>query len=188
MTLSEPAVYEIDAPRDQKRESGPIESGRPARPSREMLKPMSRVDVIVPCYNYGRFLRECVESIISQEGVDVRVLILDDASSDDTEAVCHMLAEQDSRIEFRRHGVNKGHIDTYNEGIEWLSGDYCVLISADDLLPPGSLCIAAKFLDEQPQVVMTYGRCLSFTHSDELAAKAQEPIRPSWRAIEGMAG
>ena len=39
---------------------------------------MSRVDVIVPCYNYGRFLRECVESILSQP-VEVRVLIIDDA-------------------------------------------------------------------------------------------------------------
>ena len=51
-----------------------------------MRRPMSRVDVIVPCYNYGRFLRECVESVLSQP-VDVRVLIIDDASTDDTPQV-----------------------------------------------------------------------------------------------------
>ncbi len=47
---------------------------------------MSFVDVIVPCYRYGHFLRECVESVLEQE-VNVRVLIIDDASPDDTAEV-----------------------------------------------------------------------------------------------------
>ena len=45
---------------------------------------MNSVDVIVPCYRYGRFLRECVESVLTQKGVDVRVLIIDDASPDNS--------------------------------------------------------------------------------------------------------
>ena len=45
---------------------------------------MSSVDVVVPCYNYGRYLRACVGSILSQRDVDVRVLIIDDKSSDDS--------------------------------------------------------------------------------------------------------
>ena len=53
---------------------------------------MPSVDVIVPCYNYGRFLRECVESVLDQDGVDVRVLIIDDASADDTPDVGRALA------------------------------------------------------------------------------------------------
>ena len=77
---------------------------------------MSRVDVIVPCYNYGRFLRECVESVLGQP-VDVRVLIIDDASTDDTPEVAAALAAEDARVEFRRHAVNRGHIATYNEGL-----------------------------------------------------------------------
>jgi len=46
---------------------------------------VSRIDVVVPCYNYGRFLSECVSSILDdQPGTDVRVLIIDDASQDDS--------------------------------------------------------------------------------------------------------
>ena len=71
---------------------------------------MASVDVFVPCYNYGRFLRECVESVLSQGGVDVRVLILDDASSDDSREVGRALAAADPRVEYRRHAVNRGHI------------------------------------------------------------------------------
>lgn len=122
---------------------------------------MSRVDVIVPCYNYGRFLRECVRSALTQEGVAVRVLIIDDASQDDSEQVGRELAAQDSRVEYRRHAVNRGHIATYNEGIDWASGDYTLLLSADDVLTPGALSRAAGLLDAHPQVGLTYGRAIT---------------------------
>src|SRR4051812_8374346 len=100
---------------------------------------MSRVDVITPCYKYGRFLRRCVQSALDQQGVDVRVLILDDASPDNTPDVAAELLKEDSRVQYRRHAVNQGHIATYNEGLNWASGDYLLLLGADDLLTPGAL-------------------------------------------------
>ena len=108
---------------------------------------MSSVDVIVPCYRYGHFLRGCVESALAQTGADVRVLIIDDASPDNTAEVATELAKEDSRVSFFRHAVNKGHIATYNEGIEWVSGDYMLLLSADDYLLPGALARAAELMD-----------------------------------------
>lgn len=121
---------------------------------------MATVDVFVPCYNYGRFLRECVQSVLQQDGVSVRVLILDDCSSDDSEQVGRALAAEDSRVEYRRHEKNKGHTATYNEGIDWVSGDYCMLLSADDLLTPGALGRAAAVLDTHPEVGLTHGRAV----------------------------
>ena len=118
---------------------------------------MNRVDVIVPCYNYGRFLRECVESVLSQP-VDVHVLIIDDASTDDTPEVAATLADEDARVEIRRHAVNRGHIATYNEGLEWVSADYTLLISADDLLTHGALLRACEFMDTHADVGFVYGR------------------------------
>src|ERR1700676_2500929 len=99
---------------------------------------MSQVDVIVPCYQYGHFLRDCVASVLAQEAVELRVLVLDDASADDTAAIGAELAASDRRVEFRRHAVNQGHIATYNEGLDWASGDYTLLLDADDLLTPGA--------------------------------------------------
>ena len=61
---------------------------------------MSRVDVVIPCYNYGRFLAGCVAGVLDdQPGVDVRVLIIDDASQDDSAEVAQKLAAADDRIE-----------------------------------------------------------------------------------------
>lgn len=118
---------------------------------------MSRVDVFVPCYNYGRFLRECVRSVLAQEGVEVRVLILDDCSTDDSEQVGRALAASDPRVEYARHAANQGHIATYNVGIEWTSADYFLELSADDLLTQGALARAAGLMDAYPAVGMTYG-------------------------------
>ena len=118
---------------------------------------MSVVDVIVPCYNYARYLRACVDSALSQADVDVRILIIDDASTDDTRAVATTLAREDSRVAYTCHPRNRGHIATYNEGLEWASGDYTVLLSADDMLTPGALSRAARLLDTTPGVGFVFG-------------------------------
>jgi glycosyltransferase involved in cell wall biosynthesis len=140
---------------------------------------MSRVDVFVPCYNYGRFLGQCVRSVLSQEGVEVRVLVLDDASHDDTEAVGRQLAAADGRVEYRRHGANRGHVATYNGGIEWAGGDYCLLLSADDMLTPGSLRRAARLLDAHPEAGFVYGRGIR-TADPALAGSRDTERYDSW--------
>src|SRR4051794_2418253 len=124
----------------------------------ENLASRPTVSVVIPCYKYGRFLPDCVRSVLDQEGVDVRVLIIDDASPDDSAEVALGLAAQDERVEARIHAVNKGHIATYNEGLlEWADGDYSVLISADDLLTPGALARAAAVMEANPAVGFVYG-------------------------------
>jgi len=148
---------------------------------------MSCVDVFVPCYNYGRFLRECVESVLTQDGVGVRVLIIDDASSDDSEQVGRALAARDGRVEYRRHIANRGHITTYNEGLDWAAGDYVVLLSADDVLFPGALLRAANVMDNRPDVGMVYGRHQCFMSADELPQGEQclgSPSHTIWPGAE----
>ena len=137
---------------------------------------MSRVDVIVPCYKYAHFLRECVESILSQSLTDVRVLIVDDASPDHTPEVAAELVARDKRVEYRRHSVNHGHIATYNEGLDWAAGDYTLLLSADDLLTPGSLYRAVRLLDAHPGVGLVYGRGIKF--------QSDQPPPRVWPASE----
>jgi glycosyltransferase involved in cell wall biosynthesis len=127
---------------------------------------MSSVDVVIPCYNYAHFLKRCVESVLAQTGVDVRVLIIDDASSDNTPEVGGELARRDPRVTFRRSAKNKGLIGTANEGImDWVTAKYCLLISADDALTPGALGRAAEVMDQHDDVGMTYG--MAYVISDD---------------------
>lgn len=120
------------------------------------------VSVVVPSYNYARYLPSNVGSLLEQPGVDVRVLILDDASTDETPDVGADLA-RDPRVTYSRHKTNKGHIATYNEGLlEWADGDYCVLLSADDLLTPGALARATGVMEADPDVTFVYGNPVRF--------------------------
>lgn len=123
---------------------------------------MVRVQVLIPCYNYGKYLEQCVSSALDQENVDVGVLIIDDCSPDDTPEICKALAAKDARVRFIRHQANRGHIATYNEGIEQINGDYFVLLSADDCLAPGSLGRATSLMESNPNVGMVYGQAISF--------------------------
>jgi glycosyltransferase involved in cell wall biosynthesis len=139
----------------------------PARPT---------VSVVIPCYRYGRFLRDSVSSVLAQEGVDVRVLIIDDASPDDSAEVARKLAADDERVEVRVHAENKGHIATYNEGLlEWADGDYSVLLSADDLLTPGCLARATAVLEANPGVGFVYGHSKYWVDSEPRPAPRVEP-------------
>lgn len=147
------------------------------------MRECGSIDVIVPCYRYGHFLRECVESVLAERGRDVRVLIIDDASPDETPEVAADLARRDERVAWRRHAENRGHIATYNEGIEWAAADYMLILSADDLLTPGALARAGALLDAHPEVVLTYGPTLRSAG----AVPESGAITVPWEIIEGSA-
>ena len=152
---------------------GPVETVRPAR-SPESVAPT--VSVVIPCYNYGRYLADCVGSVLDQ-GIPTRVLVIDDASTDGSWSVGEELAERHDEVTFRRHEANIGHIATYNEGLlEWADGDYMVLISADDRLAPGALARAVAVMEQHPSVGMVYGHPLQFSDTQ---APRQGRSRPA---------
>lgn len=151
------------------------EPDSPSRPS---------VSVFVPCYGYGHLLPTSVGSVLSQGDVDVRVLVIDDASTDDSAEVAEALAAADARVEVLRHRHNKGHLATYNEGIEWADGDYTVLLSADDLLTPGALGRSTALLEAHPGVAFAYG----FSRYLDDGAPAPRRLRldhPRWHVVPG---
>lgn len=121
------------------------------------------VSVVVPCYRYGRYLPAAVASALDQPGVDVEVVVVDDASPDDSADVARALAAADPRVRVLVHERNLGHIRTYNDGLALARGDYVSLLSADDLLAPGALTRAAALLEAHPRVGLVYGYARSFT-------------------------
>lgn len=148
---------------------------------------MNSIDVIVPCYGYAHYLEECVRSVTSERGLAVRVIIIDDASPDSTHEVARRLARQDSRIVFRKHTENLGHITTYNEGIDWLEADYMLLLSADDYLLPGALCRAVDFLEAHPNVGFVYGMAVLTPESGLTAPPAgSTPASDTWNLKTGL--
>jgi len=108
---------------------------------------MPRVSFVVPCFNYGRFLNECIASILAQSFMDFEILICDDASTDDTpERVSSFV---DGRIRYIRREQNIGHLKNYDDGIRQAQGELIWLISADDKL--GANRLLQTYVDQFDQ-------------------------------------
>ena len=128
---------------------------------------MPSVDIVVPCYQHGRFLRDCVESVLSQD-VELRVIIIDNASTDDSVSVAQDLARKDARVEIVAHPRNLGSHASFNEGIDLASADYLMVLCADDILSPGSLRRAMTIMEQHPEV--------AFAHGTDIHWRTHEPL------------
>lgn len=146
---------------------------------------MASVDVVIPCYNYGRFLHESVSSVLSQEGVDLRVLIIDNASTDDSAATAREIAAADPRVEVIIHPTNRGATFSYNEGIDWASSDYFLILDADDLLAPGSLLRATTVMEEHPDVSLTHGTELRIVSGNHMTIPESAMAGAGWKIATG---
>lgn len=119
--------------------------------------PTPRVSVVIPCFNYGRFLASAVASAVDQIGADVEVIIVDDASTDDTAVVARALCAADGRVHLLTHVTNLGHDHTFNDGVAVATGEFIVRLDADDQLTPGSLSRALDLFLAHPSVGLVYG-------------------------------
>jgi glycosyltransferase involved in cell wall biosynthesis len=140
-----------------------------------------RVTVVIPCYKYGHFLAAATAAALDQPGVDVDVLIVDDASPDGSREVAVNLAAADDRISVIAHEVNRGHIATYNEGLAAATGEFVTLVSADDLLAPGALTRATALFRRFPAVGMVYGAVVRFGGDSPPPPHIDTPRYRLWR-------
>ncbi|WP_454295834.1 glycosyltransferase family 2 protein [Salana multivorans] len=122
------------------------------------------MSVVIPCFNYARFLTEAVDSALSQRGVHVDVIIVDDASTDESLAVAERLAAGDPRVHVLANQENSGPVATFNRGLAAAGGEFLVRLDADDLLTPGSLSRAVAVMQYQPSVGLVYGHPIHFDH------------------------
>jgi glycosyltransferase involved in cell wall biosynthesis len=120
------------------------------------------VSVVIPTYNYGHFLQECLNSVTRQAGVNLEIVVVDDGSTDDTAAICERLLAEDPRARVIRHEQNRGHIATFNDALASASHPYIVKLDADDCLPQGSLLRSASLLQSHPDVAFAYGQPFAF--------------------------
>ena len=113
---------------------------------------MPLFSVVVPAYNYGRFLPHCIESVLQQDCADWELVLTDDQSTDDTAAVVERY--RDPRIRYWRNGTRLGMYPNFRRAIELSRGELIKPLPADDYLLPGCLSAFARVFSERPSVVL----------------------------------
>lgn len=94
---------------------------------------MLSVSVIIPTYNQDKLIKNAVESAARQSYKNLEVIVLDDASADNTEIAVSELAKQFSNIRYYKNEMNLGRVKTYHKGLyELAKSDFCILLDGDD--------------------------------------------------------
>lgn len=113
------------------------------------IKPI--ISVLMPAYNAAEYIREAIDSILTQTFTDFEFIIINDGSTDSTEDI--ILSYSDKRIKYYANECNLGIVKTLNRGIDLSNGRYIARMDADDVSMPDRLEKQVHLLDVNPQIV-----------------------------------
>jgi glycosyltransferase involved in cell wall biosynthesis len=122
---------------------------------------------------------------LTQEIDELRVLIVDNASTDNSVNVARQLAAEDRRVNLVLRSTNCGPHASFNEGVDWASADYFMVLCADDLLAPGCVARAVSVMKQHPQISFAYGTDVHAREGEALPVIYPECLKPNWRITTG---
>jgi GT2 family glycosyltransferase len=130
------------------------------------------VDVVVPCYNGARYLGETLDAALAQTHRPLRVLVVDDGSTDGTRQVVERYGGRVDYV-FKENG---GQASARNLGIGRTHGEYLLLLDADDLVAPGMVARMVERLEARPEADLAHCPPLAFLGRDQA-----HPMAEHWR-------
>lgn len=117
-----------------------------------------KVSIGIPVYNGEAYLAEAIESILGQTLTDLRLVISDNASTDDTEEICRKYERLDDRVVYLRRDDNVGANPNYNRVFRHARGEYFKWAAHDDVLEPAYLERCVELLDDDPGMVLAHSQ------------------------------
>jgi glycosyltransferase involved in cell wall biosynthesis len=131
------------------------------------------VSVVMPAYNVAPFILESVRSVLGQSFRDLELIVVDDGSGDGT--ADRLLAVKDPRLQLIRQG-NGGSSSARNSGIKLASGEYVGFLDADDLWSPNKLETHISFLEQHPEVDLTFSRSELIDEDGNVTGRTSAPV------------
>jgi glycosyltransferase involved in cell wall biosynthesis len=141
----------------------------------------STLSVIVPNYNHGRYIGRAIEALLSQTRVPDEIIIVDDASTDDSLSVIQGLAEKWSCIIVIAQSVNMGTNAALRKGLERAKGRYILLAGADDWILPGFCELGLRMLTAHPEAGLFCGDTVLVDGETGRTIGYRPPARPLYR-------
>jgi glycosyltransferase involved in cell wall biosynthesis len=131
-----------------------------------------KFSIITPSLNQGRFLPDCVESVLAQTGVEIEHIVTDAGSTDETLEVLARYPHLKWKSE-----ADKGMSDGINKGFAQASGDWVMWLNCDDYLLPGSLAKIAAHIQKDSDLDVVHGDCF-FVREDKtpMRRKRDTPV------------
>lgn len=147
------------------------------------------ISVIVPVYKAEKYIRECIESILSQTYEDFELILVDDGSPDTSGMICDQYAHRDSRISVI-HQNNQGVSAARNTGMQKAAGEYICFVDADDTVDREYLSILQHWMPAGGLAVceVRRGNHVTYTeNSDRMTPEEAQVSALSGSGIKGYA-
>ncbi|WP_431936263.1 glycosyltransferase family 2 protein [Micromonospora sp. RP3T] len=126
------------------------------------------VSVCIPVYNRAAELDRALRSVVQQTYSDLDIVVVDNASTDDSHAVARQYAAADSRVQVWRNPTLLGKVENWQRCLEHARGAYLKLLFSDDWLAPHAIERAVTVLEARPQVGFVYSG-MTWRHADRLS-------------------
>ena len=139
------------------------------------------VSVIIPVYNYDRYLAEAIQSALGQTYRHLEVIVVDDGSTDQSAAV----AQRFPGLRYC-HQVHAGIGAARNKGVESVQGDYIAFLDADDRWPLGKIERQLSAFESDPALEMVFGQALQLHNGPEWEAGVNDERLAVDRMVPGM--
>lgn len=139
------------------------------------------VSVLMPVYNTASFLREAMDSILSQTFEDFELIVLDDCSPDNAEGVLD--AYDDPRIVRYRGEKNVGLSNVLNVGLDMARGKYIARMDSDDISLPNRLQVQMEYLERHPEIDLVSVGMQLFGAKEEVWIREQDPEKVKINAL-----
>lgn len=118
------------------------------------------VSIISPTYNHGKFIADCIESVLAQTYPSWEMIIIDDGSTDSTFSIAAEYQSKDSRIKaFTQKNIGIFRLgESYNFALSKCSGKYVAVLECDDVWLPEKLQIQVDILEKKPECILSWGK------------------------------
>jgi len=136
---------------------------------------MPKVSIVIPTYNRAWLLRKAISSVLNQTYQDFEIIVVDDASTDNTIDVISALNSK--RIKYIRHEYNKGEAEARNTGILNTNGQYIAFLDDDDEWLPKKLELQVKKIENSPQKTgLIYTSIIRYYYKENKLIKKHQSI------------
>ncbi len=128
---------------------------------------LPKISILIPAFKI-KYLRKCLDSISQQSYENWEIIIVDDNSPEDIKSIVQNY--DNDRIRYYRNEHNFGAIDVvdnWNKCLEYATGDYCICIGDDDMLPQDALKEYARYIGKYPSVNVFHARTILIDQNDQ---------------------
>lgn len=134
---------------------------------------MPKISIIIPVYNTEKYIAKAINSVLNQTFKDFELIIVDDASTDETYNICLEFSKKDTRIRLYKNEKNLGMMPNWNNALEYITGKYWAKLDADDWWEEYFIEDCYNIIANDKNIGMVCGRYIYIDENDKIIPNSE---------------